>query len=165
MRRIVLVTLVLAALVGSAVHAQSGTYTGVSIGFPLLVNAHYGLEDLLAPGVDLRLNLGGAALGVGGYWVYGGVLGADALYRFGHEDEARTVVPYAGGGLGVVFLGAGGGGGGADVGFALNGAGALGVEYLLEDVGLFAEGRVNLSVAGGGTLTWLNVGFGVNFRR
>lgn len=159
MRQVVIVSLMVLVLLAGTGHAQSGTYAAVSVGFPLLVNVHYGLQDLLAPGADLRFNLGGLFLAVGGDAVFYGIAGADVLYRVNHEDAGATLSPYAGGGIGVGFAG-----GGGDVGFAFNGAGVVGLEHRAGDTSFFAEARINVTAAGGGVLTWPNIGIGASFR-
>ena len=159
MRQVIIVSLMVLVLSAGTAHAQSSSYAAVSVGFPLLVNVHYGLEDLLAPGADLRLNLGGLFLAVGGEAGFFGIAGADVLYRFNHEDPRTTLSPYLGGGIGVGFAG-----GGGSVGFAFNGAGVVGLEYRTEETGFFAEARVNVTAAGGGVLAWPNIGIGARFR-
>ena len=163
MRQVVIVSLMILVLSAGTAHAQSSSYAAVSVGFPLLVNVHYGLEDVFAPGADLRLNLGGLFLAAGGEAVFYGVAGADVLYRFNHEDAGATLSPYAGGGIGVAFAGFGGGGADA-VGFAFNGSGVVGLEHRAGDTGFFAEARLNVSAAGGGVLAWPNIGIGASFR-
>ena len=162
MRGFVATTIIAVVLMTGAVGAQSGTYAGASAGFPLLLNAHVGFTDLIASGVDLRLNLGGALFGVDGFVVFFGVVGADALYRFASDADA-VARPYAGAGLGAGFAG-GGGAGEFGAGFALNVAGVVGFEHRPHDVGYFLELRGNLTVPGeGGFFVWPNVGVGVNF--
>lgn len=162
MRGFVATTIITFVLMTGAVSAQSGTYAGASAGFPLLLNVHVGFTDLIASDVDLRLNLGGAVIGVDGFLAFAGVVGADALYRFPSDGDAAAG-PYAGAGLGVGFAGGGGAGEfGAD--FALNVAGVVGFEHRVHDVGYFLEVRGNLTVPGaGGFFVWPNVGVGVSF--
>lgn len=162
MRRFVGTTIIAVVLMTGAVSAQSGTYVGASAGFPLLLNVHAGFTDLIASDVDLRLNLGGAMIGVDGFLAFVGVVGADALYRFASDGDAAAG-PYAGAGLGAGFAG-GGGAGEYGAGFALNVAAVVGFEHRAHDVGYFLELRGNLTVPGdGGFFVWPNVGVGVNF--
>ena len=150
---------VLVALVLVCGVASAQSYVGVSaVGFSVvvvpipivLVYGHLGYEDLIAPAVDLRVNLGGVALFLGGGGLLGAALGADALWRFGGEEAGRWT-PYAGAGVGVVAVGAGGGG---SVDFLFGGTGGViaGVDYHLEDMTIFGEFRGEL---------WASVGSGV----
>jgi len=141
--------LVVLVLLGGAASAQS--YAGVSAGLPIvLVSGHLGFEDLIAPAVDVRINLGGAALWGGGGGVFGVALSADVLWRFVSEEERRWT-PYAGGGAGMFAVG-GAGGGSVDVGFGAMGSVIGGVDFDLGELAMFGELR--------GDLLW---GFGAGF--
>ena len=136
-------------IVGGAASAQS--YVAVSGGLPIvLVAGHVGFEDLIAPAVDLRVNLGGAAVVGGGGGAFGAAPSADVLWRFAVE-EARRWTPYAGGGAGIFAVGAGGGGS-VELGFGAIGAVIGGLDFDVGELAMFAELR--------GELLW---GFGAGF--
>ena len=153
--------LVALVLAGGVASAQS--YAAVSAGLPIvLVAGHVGFEDLIAPAVDLRLNLGGAAILAGGGGAFGAALSADVLWRFVGE-EARRWTPYAGGGAGLFVVGAGGGGA-VDVGFGALGAGIGGVDFDLGELAIFAEARGELLWGfGAGVIGLPGVRVGVKF--
>jgi hypothetical protein len=148
-------------LAGGVASAQS--YAGVSAGLPIvLVSGHVGFEDLIAPAVDLRVNLGGATILGGGAGVFGLALSADVLWRFVSE-EAQRWTPYAGGGAGVFVVGAGGGGA-VDFGFGATGAVIGGVDFDLGDLAMFGELRGELLWAfGAGFIGLPGIRIGVKF--
>jgi hypothetical protein len=69
---------------------------GVSLGVPFGVNFHFGVEDLLAEGVDLRTNLSAGFAGLFG-------VGADVLFDLPIDTADTPIDVYAGGGLAVAF--------------------------------------------------------------
>ena len=150
--RKLLVLLVTALLLGGITFAQdsdasmmddmaTSQWVGVSTGFPLGVVLHYGLEDLIAQNIDLRINLSGVTfLGLGGpgFSIQGG---ADALYHIPIDMEGEPFDVYAGGGLNVGFRL------GDEGGFAVGVRGLGGVEYLITNhIGVFAEARVGVGL-------------------
>lgn len=153
--------LVVLVISGGAASAQS--YGAVSAGLPIvLVSGHVGFEDLIAPAVDLRVNLGGAAILAGGGGAFGAALGADVLWRFVGEESQRWT-PYAGGGGGLFTVGAGGGG---SVGFGFGAIGAIlgGVDFDVGELAVFAEVRGELLWAfGAGVIGLPGVRVGVKF--
>lgn len=161
MRIRVLALLVLLAIAGVPAVAQS--YGAASIGFPAIFSVHVGFEDLLAPAVDLRINVGGAALFVEGGLAFGVLAGADLLIRAPSDPAARWV-PYGGVGAGfggVGFLG------GPESGalFRPIVSGIAGVDIVFEGLAVFLEGRGDLLLlfADGGTLGYLGGRLGVKF--
>lgn len=153
--------LVALVIAGGVASAQS--YGAVSAGLPIvLVSGHVGFEDLIAPAVDLRVNLGGAAIVAGGGGAFGAALSADVLWRFVSE-EAQRWTPYAGGGAGLFVVGAGGGGS-VDVGFGAIGAGIAGIDFDLGELAVFAELRGELLWAfGEGAIGLPGIRVGVKF--
>ena len=153
--------LIALVLLGGVASAQS--YVGVSAGLPIvLVAGHVGFEDLIAPAVDLRVNLGGAALFADGGGIFGVALGADALWRFVGE-EARSWTPYAGAGLGIFAVGAGGGG---SVAVEFGGTGGVigGVDYDFGELAVFGEIRGELLwIPAGGFVGFPGIRLGVKF--
>lgn len=95
MRRILVVLIVISA-VGCTGAAQSGNYAGVSTGFPLTVNLHFGVSDLFAPDTDLRL-AGSIYL----FLLRGVTVNADVIRHF--RADGSSSAPYAGGGAGVGY--------------------------------------------------------------
>ncbi len=158
MQRAALGALIVLALVAGPASAQTDTYAAFSVGFPLLGNVHVGFEDVLAPGVDLRLTLGGALVSIVDS-VYYGLFGVDVLYRINHDDPDVLVMPYVGAGPGVGFAGIAG-----SSGFVFNGSGVVGVLLRVQDANAFIEARMNVLVAGGDLLPWPNIGVGLAFR-
>lgn len=140
MRVRVLVALALLAVAGGAAVAQS--YGAASIGFPAVFSVHLGFEDLLAPAVDLRVNLGGAAIVVDGGLGFGVLAGADVLFRTPSDAAARWV-PYGGVGAGIGGLGFLGGG---EAGVVVRPvvSGVVGIDLVFEGMRLFVEGRGDL---------------------
>lgn len=153
--------LVALVIAGSAASAQS--YVAVSAGLPVvLVSGHVGFEDLFAPAVDLRVNLGGAAIVAGGGGAFGAALSADVLWRFVSEESQRWT-PYAGGGGGLFAVGAGGGGS-VDFGFGAIGTVIGGVDFDLGELAMFGELRGELLWASGaGVIGLPGVRIGVKF--
>jgi hypothetical protein len=134
---------ILVALVIACGTASAQSYAAVSVGLPVvLVSGHVGFEDLIAPAVDLRVNLGGGTLFGEGFGIFGLAVGADALWRFVAVDE-QPWTPYAGGGVGVLLLGAAGGGS-VDAGLVGTGAAVAGIDYDLGGLSVFAEVRGEL---------------------
>ncbi len=120
------------------VDIEPGYWAGVSLGYPFGANFHFGMEDLISQGIDLRAT---AAVGFGG--TFG--IGADVLFDLPVDTGTTPLDIYAGGGAHVGF-------GGEDSGFMI---GILaGAEYRLVDAGL-PEGGVFFEFGP-------NIGFGDN---
>lgn len=102
-------------------------WVGVSGGFPGAA-IHFGFNDLLSPGIDLRANVGYSYAGTVGFAV-----GVDVLYDLPVDTGDAPLDVYIGGGPGLSV------GTGLGIGFNVFG----GVEYRLIDVGL-PEGGVFL---------------------
>ncbi|MBS3967940.1 MAG: hypothetical protein KGZ60_11850 [Truepera sp.] len=119
-----LITVLLLSLSVATAQDLTGSWVGVSGGFPGF-NLHFGLNDVVSQGVDLRLN---------GSFTYTGAfgLGADVLVAIPAELD-QPVAIYGGGGPFATF------GGAAGFGFGL--ALFVGGEYRLGDVG-FAPGGI-----------------------
>jgi hypothetical protein len=98
-------------------------WAGVSFGFPG-ISAHFGIQNALGQGADLRANLGY------NYFGSGLALGADALFNIGITNVDAPINFYAGGGpyltIGTPF--------GAGV------QGVVGAEYRLVDAGFDTGG-------------------------
>ena len=116
-----------------------GDWFGLASGYPLLPTLYYGLDDALGSGVDLRLNAGirrfsySVGSGVSGTVL---VVGLDALAQI--PTTADQIKVYAGGGVALVGgLGMEGDAGGPA--FGISAKGLAGVEYRLDNWGLFAE--------------------------
>ncbi len=127
MRKLALMAVLVFSL-GLATAQNESYWAGVSGGFPGL-NLHFGLNDVVSQGVDLRIN---------GTFTYAGAfgLGADVLAALPIELEGPVVI-YGGGGPYALFGGAGGFGFGLTL--------FVGGEYRLADVG-FAPGGIFLEV-------------------
>lgn len=152
--RKLLVLVVAALLLGGLTFAQdsdasmmddmaTSQWVGISTGFPLGAVLHYGIEDLIAQNIDLRINLSGVTflgLGGSGFSISGG---ADALYHLPIDMEGEPFDVYAGGGVSVGFRIADG----TDGGFSAGLRGIAGVEYLItNNIGAFAEARVGIGL-------------------
>lgn len=133
------------------VNIEGDYWAGVSTGWPFGVNVHFGLEDMIGDGIDLRAN---AALGIGSQFG----LGVDVLADLPVDLDNPALGIYAGGGpnFGVAA-------GTATVGLGL----LVGGEYRLADAGL-PEGGVFIEV--GPSLTFVpafianaNARFGFNY--
>ena len=120
----------LTVLVLGAGTASAQMWAGISSGFPFGVTLHFGLEDVLSPGIDVRAN---GTVGFAG--AFG--VGADVLIGLPVNVPDIPIDVYAGGGPAVAFAGAGG--------FALAVNAFAGVEYRLGQVG-FDPGGVFLEV-------------------
>lgn len=137
--------------VDNTVAVDSDYWAGISTGWPFGVNVHFGVEDVIGQGVDLRAN---AALGLGAQFG----LGVDALADLPVDLDNPDLGIYAGGGLNFGFAG-------GTFGFGL---GLLvGGEYRLAGAGL-PEGGIFLEV--GPTLAFVpsfvpnaNAKFGFNY--
>ncbi len=139
MRKMFVIGLTVLMLSFGSAFAQSGQWIGGSTGFPLGITLHYGIEDLLAPDLDLRINLNAVTFNLSTFSVTGGV---DALYNLNLETEGDLPLDvYVGGGLNVgVSLG-------ASTGIGLGARGLAGVEYGLTDqFSLFGELQVGLGI-------------------
>ncbi|MEX2535380.1 MAG: hypothetical protein WD273_07220 [Trueperaceae bacterium] len=132
-------------------------WAGVSFGYPFGVNFHFGGEDMLSQGIDLRGNI---TAGFGG--VFG--VGADVLVDLPVDTGATPVDVYAGGGLSVAF-GEIDNTPGMDTAF---GIGLMfGGEYRLVDAGLpeggvFAEVGPSINL-GAGSPFGVNAKLGFNY--
>jgi hypothetical protein len=118
-------------------------WAGVSFGFPG-ISAHFGIQNALGQGADLRANLGYNYIGSGL------ALGADALFNIGITNVDAPINFYAGGGPFVVV----GGGFGAGI------QGLIGAEYRLVDAG-FDTGGVFLEL--GPAISFGSTGGGFGF--
>ena len=142
-------SLLLAA--GSLVQAQ-GNWFGLRSGYPLGVTLHYGIEDGLASGADLRIN--GRLYVRGGNAVVG--LGVDALRTVAVEPPFEV---YIGGGPAIevgrnVFL---------DV-HGLVGGEFRFVDLGLPELGVFVEGALGARIAvSGGSSQVPDFGAAVGF--
>lgn len=149
MKRIIL-ALVLALLAGSAAQAQN--WFGLRSGYPLGVTLHYGIDDALAPGTDLRINgrvvVRGSTAAVG--------IGVDALRTVAVE---RPFEVYVGGGPAIEI--------GSNI--FLDVHGLAGAEFRFTDVdlpelGVFVEGALGATIAlSGGTSQVPDFGAAVGF--
>ncbi|MBS3934517.1 MAG: hypothetical protein KGZ35_09180 [Truepera sp.] len=119
-----LITVILLSLSVAKAQDLAGSWVGVSGGFPGF-NLHFGLNDAISQGIDLRLN---------GSFTYTGAfgLGADVLVAIPAELD-QPIAVYGGGGPYATF------GGAAGFGFGL--ALFVGGEYRLGDIG-FAPGGI-----------------------
>ena len=134
--RTIVVALVLALVAGSA-HAQN--WLGLRTGYPLGLTAHYGIEDALAAGSDLRVS--GRIEAIGGSPRFG--VGVDILRTISVEQPFSV---YVGGGPAISV-----GGGGAYVQVH----GLLGGEYRFTDLdlaplGIFGEFSLGAEFSTGG---------------
>lgn len=131
-------------VVGSPAMSQNPLETqwfGVSTGFPIGLNMHYGLNSIITQDLDLRFN---GTLVAGSFSPLQMILGigVDALYNFDNPDDPQLGV-YAGGGLGgVVYIGAVTG-----TPFNIDIHGLVGAEYRLSDYGVFGEVTVGNAFA------------------
>lgn len=94
MRKLLITLIAVAALSAGSAFAQTGTWAGVSFGWPGTA-LHFGVENI-ATNIDVRANLGfefglGAAFGV------------DALYNLNLDTGVAPLSTYAGGGIGLGF--------------------------------------------------------------
>lgn len=121
----------LVMVLGSAGFAQTnlqGYWAGVSFGVPATA-FHFGAEDVLGNGGDLRGTVGFSYLYSSGIY-----LGGDALFAL-NMDSTAPIDPYVGVGA---FTSIGGG-------FGLGVQGLIGAEYRLVDAG-FPEGGIFFEV-------------------
>lgn len=149
MRKLLIVLLTALSLGAGSAFAQdnmmAGTqWVGASTGFPLGINLHYGLPDLIAQDLDLRINLSAVSFIFDGAFNISG--GADVLYHLNLETQnALPVDVYAGGGLdiGVSLRGDDASTTAVEgAGISLGVAGLVGAEYALSsELGLFGELR------------------------
>ena len=149
-------------VVGSPTISQSPLETqwfGVSTGFPLSMNMHYGLNDIITKDLDLRFN---GTLIAGNFSPLQMILGigVDALYNFENPDDPQLGL-YAGGGLGaVIYIG-------ALTGAPLNidAHGVIGAEYRFSEYGVFGEVNVgNAFATKFGLGAALRLGFNYHFQ-
>lgn len=147
MRKFLLMVLAAAVLGSGAAFAQDdmmdngGQWFGVSTGFPVGLVLHYGMADLIRPGIDLRANVSAFTF-FGDYFYINA--GADALYHLNLETENDLPLD--------VYVG-----GGANVGLGLSSLGSSfgvgiqalgGAEYMITDqFGAFGELRVGVGIA------------------
>jgi hypothetical protein len=127
-----IIFLLTAFLIGGAALAQTslqGYWAGISVGAPA-TSLHFGVEDILGDGVDLRGNLGFSYLYTSGVY-----LGADALFDLDMNTGTVPLDTYLGAGA---FASIGGG-------FGLGIQGLFGGEYRLVEAGL-PEGGVFLEL-------------------
>ena len=144
MRKFLVALLATFTLMGTVAFADghetgSTQWFGVSTGYPVGINLHYGLKDLLMPDLDLRVNVTAASFDFATFSVIGGV---DALYQLNLEtvDDLPLDV-YAGGGLNI------GASLGATTQLSLSLSGLAGAEYMLTDeLGVYGEARVGLGI-------------------
>jgi hypothetical protein len=174
MRKLLISMIAIVALGTGAAFAQTGTWAGVSFGYPLGVVLHYGLEDLFGPGIDVRANVSGSYRRIGIVTVTAFAVGADVLYRL--DDVIATDQPistYVGGGLTLGFASARAEG--TRVGFAAYDVHALfGAEYsFTQELSAFVEAQVGFGSIGaagpGGTAVAATgliprLALGVNYR-
>jgi hypothetical protein len=137
MRKLLISMIAIVALGTGAAFAQTGTWAGVSLGWPGAA-LHFGLENV-APNLDVRANLGYTYIGTGGF-----SFGVDALYNLNLDTGMAPLSTYVGGGLGLGF------GAGFSAGIGL----LAGAEYRLIDAGLpeggvFFEVGPTIGLAGG----------------
>ena len=144
MRKLLLTLLATLTLLGTAALAQddmmgSTQWFGASTGFPLGINLHYGMEDLFAPDLDLRVNLSAVTFLYSDFSVAGGV---DLLYQLNWETEDDLpLFVYVGGGLNV------GASLGATTGVAFSVAALGGAEYMITDeLGVYGEVRGGVGI-------------------
>ncbi len=155
MRKFVLSVLAVAFIGSGAALAQSGSWAGASVGFPLGFSVHYGMKDLFGPNLDVRASLSGSFSGGsfagGSYRSFSVGIGADLLYDLGSLTDLAQLNPYAGGGLSLGFAGASSTSGGTTVsgsGVAYDIHGLAGVEYLFSpEWGVFTEFQLGFGSA------------------
>jgi hypothetical protein len=117
MRKLIISLLAVAILGSGAAFAQTGTWAGVSVGWPGAA-LHFGVENI-ATNLDVRANLGYAYAG-------GFAFGVDALYNINLQTDLPEFSTYAGGGIGFAF------GEGLSAGVGL----LVGGEYRLVEAGI-----------------------------
>jgi hypothetical protein len=152
-----LVTLIAVATLGAGTAlAQGGMWAGLSTGYPFGATLHFGMEDLISPGVDVRFNFRGNMVGDsaanGGYTAtWGGLafgVGADVLYSLSDLAVDSPVEPYVGGGLSLGLVSGSGTINPGNTPFAVSGLGwdlhgLVGAEYIFADhFGVFGEGQL-----------------------
>ena len=132
---------------------------GVSTGFPLSINMHYGLDNIITQDLDLRFN---GSLLAGSFSPLQMILGigVDLLYNFDNPDDPQLGV-YAGGGLGgVVYIGAT-----TTLPFNIDIHGVVGAEYRFTEYGVFGEVNVGNAYANNfGLGAALRLGFNYHFQ-
>jgi hypothetical protein len=139
MRKLLVSLIAVVALGTGAAFAQTGTWAGISAGFPGAA-LHFGVENV-ATNLDVRANLGY------NYFPVGFAFGVDALYNLRLDTGVAPLSTYVGGGVGVGI------GEGLGVGVNL----ILGGEYRLVEAN-FPEGGVFFEV--GPTIGLAPFGFG-----
>jgi hypothetical protein len=117
MRKLIISLLAVAVMGFGAAFAQSGTWAGVSAGWPG-ASLHFGLKNV-ATNLDVRANLGYAYAG-------GFAFGVDALYALALDTGPEPVATYVGGGVGFAF----------GVGLVPSLNLLVGAEYRLVDAGM-----------------------------
>jgi len=94
MRKLIISLLAVAVLGAGAAFAQSGTWAGVSAGWPGAA-LHFGLKNVVQ-NLDVRANLG--------YNYVGGFsFGVDALYALNLDTGPEPINTYLGAGVGFAF--------------------------------------------------------------
>ncbi len=144
-----------AAITQSPLETQ---WFGVSTGFPLGLNLHYGLNDIIVQDLDLRINGNLFAGSLNPLQMVLGI-GVDGLYNLENPDSPNLGI-YLGGGLGtVLFLGSVNGNFGLDV------HGLAGAEYRFAEYGVFGEVNVGTGFASSyGLSAALRLGFNYHFQ-
>jgi hypothetical protein len=117
MRKLLVSLLAVAVLGSGAALAQTGTWAGVSVGWPGAA-LHFGVENV-ATNLDIRANLGYAYAGAFSF-------GVDALYGLNLQNDLPALNTYVGGGVGFAF----GEGLGIELGLL------VGAEYRLAEAGI-----------------------------
>lgn len=150
MRKFMITLLAIATLGAGSAFAQSGMWAGVSTGYPFGVAVHFGMEDLLSPGLDLRVSasgqFSGGGIGAFSYSTFGVMLEGDVLYGLDLGADP-SLNAYVGGGLGLGLLNVSGPSF-SDSSLLWNVHGLFGAEYLFTPQwGLFGE--VHLGFGGG----------------
>jgi hypothetical protein len=139
MRKLLISLIAIVALGTGASFAQTGTWAGVSAGFPGAA-LHFGVENV-ANNLDVRANLGY------NYFPVGFAFGVDALYNLNLDTGLAPLSTYVGGGVGFGF----------GVGIAAGINLFVGGEYRLVEAGL-PQGGVFMEV--GPTVGLAPFGFG-----
>lgn len=149
MRKYVIALLAVITLGAGPAFAQSGSWAGASVGYPFGVGVHYGMEDLFAPNLDLRVGARVDFIGA-----FGITLSGDLLYNLDLADDPNVNV-YTGGGVNAGFVSVLG----ASV-FIVDLHGLFGAEYMFTPQwGAFGEaqlgfGMVGVSGLGGAGTAW-----------
>lgn len=160
MRKFLIALFAVATLGAGTAFAQSGYWAGLSTGFPFGVSLHFGMEDLLSPGIDVRFNVKGSTFGgavqtatstvlpaqTSPTATYSGFVfsvGADVLYNLDLATDPNLNA-YVGGGLDLGFASGSTTPGDTGIGGFVYDVHALGgAEYLITpEWGVFGEGQI-----------------------